>query len=364
MPDRVSLRSLQAWRIAAQSMAVALIGYLVAGTAEIGLIRTFRPSERELAWVSDVLLSTGFGVAVYLWLHLKATRQELVERERDELVLNTQLALAADLQRRLLPDMPQSDARAQWAAALKPAGRIGGDFYDMVSPADGEWLLLVADVSGKGIPAAMALSTLRATFRTLTRSESSPAAILSRLSAELYEQWAGTPYLTAIVARIDLRAATIRYANAAHPAGLVVGPAGVRPLESMGVPAALFPDVSYEERTVAIAPRDVCVFMSDGVTEALGDRPRPRLEAIVRATDDRSSRARDLCDTLMAEALRGTGPEGVTDWQDDRTVVVMEMLAPAVPIAIPDLSTPAPRESWRDGDSYAARRDLRERTGT
>ena len=222
----------------------------------------------------------------------------------------------------------------------------------------------MSDVSGKGIPAAMALSTLRATFRMLAGSESSPAAILSRLSAALYEQWGGTPYLTAIVARIDLRAATIQYANAAHPAGLVVGPAGVRPLESMGLPAALFPDVAYEERTIAIEPGDVCVFMSDGVTEALGDRPRPRLEYIVRTTNDRTPRARDLCDALMAAALRGTGPEGVADWQDDRTVVVMEMLAPALAIAVPDVATPAPPESWRDGDSYAGRRDLRERTGT
>jgi sigma-B regulation protein RsbU (phosphoserine phosphatase) len=357
-------RRFEAWRIAAQSMAVALIGYLAAGAAEIGLIRTFSPSEPELAWVSDVVLSVALGAAVYLWLHLKATRQALAERERNELVLNTQLALAADLQRRLLPELPQADARVQWAAALRPAGRIGGDFYDVVSPADGEWLLLVADVSGKGIPAAMALSTLRATFRTLATSESDPAAILSRLSAALYEQWAGTPYVTAIVARIDLRAETIRYANAAHPAGLVAGPSGVRSLESMGLPAALFPAVAYEERTIAIEPGDVCVFVSDGVTEALGDRPRPRLEDIVRAADIRSARARDVCDALMAAALRGTGPEGVADWQDDRTVVVIEVLAPAVPVPVAAGAMPESRESWPGGDSYDGRRDLRGRTGT
>ena len=273
--------------MAAQSMAVALLGYLVAGAAEIGMIRTFRPSEPELAWVSDVVLSTAFGVAVYLWLHLKATRQALAERERDELVLNTQLALAADLQRRLLPELAAGRIRACSGRRRSGPPAASAATSTTWCLADGEWLLLVADVSGKGIPAAMALSTLRATFRMLATSESSPAAILSRLSAALYEQWAGTPYVTAIVARIDLRAATIRYANAAHPAGLVVGPAGVRPLESMGLPAALFPDVAYEERAVAIEPGDVCVFVSDGVTEALGDRPRPRLEDIVHATNDR-----------------------------------------------------------------------------
>ena len=114
----------------------------------------------------------------------------------------------------------------EWAASLRPAGRIGGDFYDMVSPARAQWMLLVSDVSGKGIPAAMALSTLRATFRCWRRLGAQTGAILSQLSAALYEQWGGTPYLTAIVARIDVAAGTLRYANAAHPAGLVIGAVG------------------------------------------------------------------------------------------------------------------------------------------
>lgn len=316
------------WRIVGESAAAALAAYLVAGTIEIALISVFRPSERELAWVSDVVLAAAFGVAVYLWRHLGVTRQALLDRERAELVLNTQLALAADLQRRLLPVLPTRDDRLEWAAALRSAGQIGGDFYDLVPLDDGRTMLLVADVSGKGIPAAMALSTLRAAFRYLVRSEQGPAQLLTRLSDALREQWSGTPYLTAIVALVDPEAGTLEYANAAHPSGTVVGPAGTRLLVSLGPPAALLPESVYDARTVAIGPGDMCVFVSDGVTEALGDAAPAGIESVMRTSAVGPGAAQVVCESLMTAALRAAGPDGVSDWDDDRTVVVMTVHAP------------------------------------
>ena len=318
--------SVSSWRIVADSVFVALVGYLVAGAAEIALIRVFRPSERELAWVSDVVLSIALGVAVYLWRHLAMTRQALLDRERAELVLNTQLALAADLQRRLLPTLPVHGSAVEWAAALRSAGQIGGDFYDVVPFDDGRTMLLVADVSGKGIPAAMALSTLRAAFRAFARPGTAPGPVLTQLSDALHEQWAGTPYLTGIVALIDSASGTLQYANAAHPAGLVVGPSGTRTLDALGPPAALLPGSVYHERTVAFERGDVCVFVSDGVTEALGDDALADLEALLQSGEAAPGSARDVCNTVMAAALRGAGPDGVADWDDDRTVVVLAVL--------------------------------------
>src|SRR5262245_233191 len=99
-------------RALAQAGAVALAFFAVAGLLEAALIRAFRPSELELDWVSDVVLSAALGVAVYLWLHLRATRQALTERERSQVVIQTQLALAEAMQRRLLPDVPVSDRKS------------------------------------------------------------------------------------------------------------------------------------------------------------------------------------------------------------------------------------------------------------
>jgi serine phosphatase RsbU (regulator of sigma subunit) len=314
------------WGIVAQSVAVALVGYIVAGTAEMGLIRAFSPSERELAWVSDVLLSAALGVAVYLWRHLSVTRRALLDRERSELVLTTQLAIAADLQRRLLPALPVDGNGAQWAAALRSAGMIGGDFYDVVRYPGGQSLVLAADVSGKGIPAAMALSTLRAVFRALAKPPHGPASVMTSLGSALFEQWRGTPYVTGIVALIDVPAGRITYANAAHPAGLVVGRDGTGTLESLGPPAALLPETIYDERSLPMRPGDVCVLVSDGVTEAMGDDACAMVEAIARHVDAGPGRARAVCDAVMAAAVAGPGPDGVAEWDDDRTVVVMALL--------------------------------------
>src|SRR6185503_9556178 len=122
-------------RALAQAGAVALAFFAVAGLFEAALIRAFQPTELELDWVSDVVLSAALGVAVYLWLHLRATRQALTERERSQVVIQTQLALAEQMQRRLLPDVPAPVNGCEWAAALTPAGKIGGDFYDFIEAA-------------------------------------------------------------------------------------------------------------------------------------------------------------------------------------------------------------------------------------
>ena len=164
--------------------------------AKLVLINVLRPTEVELTWVSDLVLSSALGIAVYLWRHLRATRLALTERERAALVIQTQLSLAESMQRRLLPIVPPPADGFEWAAALTPAGRIGGDFYDFVQPSPGTWIVLVADVSGKGIPAAMALTLLRSTFRTLAREGAAPAELARRLAAALYDEWLGTPYVT------------------------------------------------------------------------------------------------------------------------------------------------------------------------
>lgn len=315
-----------AWHIAVESVLAAGVAYVLAGTAELSLIRIFRPSEIELAWVSDVMLAAAFGIAVYLWRHLRATRTALLERERAELVLTTQLGLAADLQRRLLPTLPASDGRIEWAAALKPAGLIGGDFYDLVTFPDRRQMLLVADVSGKGIPAAMALSTLRAAFRAYATAEAAPADVLTRISTALHGQWGGSPYLTALVALVDPGDGVLRYANAAHPTGIVVGPTGTRLLEPLDPPAALLPGVVYHERAVGIGAGDLCVFVSDGITEAMGDDAAGRIEDLMRTEEAAPGAVHDVCAAVMAAGLSGSGPAGVSDWHDDRTVVVLAVL--------------------------------------
>ena len=304
-----------------QAVLVALAFYLIAGTIEASLIRIVQPTEMELDWVSDMVLSAALGMAVYLWLHLRATRLALTERERDQLVIQTQLALAEGMQRRLLPPIPMPTRGFEWAAMLTPAGSIGGDFYDFSAPNPNVRVMLIADVSGKGISAAMALTLLRAAFRNIARDTTDPAQLATRLSRAFYDEWRGSPYVTCVIARIDLSERSLTYTNAGHPPALLVRHDGGRELREGGPPLGLLEGADYREERLTLEAGDVCVLMTDGITESFDDLPSSL--SVVTAIASRRRSASDLCAAIMSHALEGSGPTGVEEWTDDRTVVVV-----------------------------------------
>jgi serine phosphatase RsbU (regulator of sigma subunit) len=310
-------------RALVEGVTSALIVYVVAGASEEVLIRMLRPTEGELTWISDAVIAAAFGIAVYLWRHLRATRLELSEHERATLVLQTQLSLAASMQRRLLPPAPSPGNGFEWAAVQIPAGRIGGDFYDFVEQAPGVWMVLVADVSGKGVPAAMALGLLRSIFRTLARELASPAQLVSRLSSALFEEWSGEPYVTCIVARVDIRARTLTCTNAGHPAGIVLRDSATQLLQAGGPPAGLIPDVGYLEDALELRSGDRCLFVTDGVTEALDEGTARPISVVAATASGRFPSVRAMCDAIMNRSMLGEGPSGIEAWSDDRTVVAI-----------------------------------------
>ena len=333
MPDRASsaerarlfdrLRWLSPQRrVLVESIAAAVCAYILSAAFEAAVIRSIGPTEWELAWVSDVALAGAFGTAVYLWRHLLTTRRELEERERAQLVVDAQLSVAADIQRQLLPPLPPNEYGFEWAAALRSAGTIGGDFYDFMPLSSTQLVVLVADVSGKGIPAAMALGSLRSAFRSLARQSADPARIVTQLSADLYDDWRGALYVTCVVATFDLRQRTITSTNAGHPPAIVKGRGGLKFLRRGGPPAGLFRDTTYEGESLQLHTGDACLIVTDGVTEAL-DTDGP-LEGSLDRLPIRHSigDAARLCQAVMTRALAGHGPSDATEWDDDRTVVV------------------------------------------
>lgn len=310
----------QSFRLAA---AAAVVAYGVATAVELVLIAVFRPTEWELTWISDAFLASVVGISTYLWLHLRATRAALSTAERARLVLDTQLEVAAHLQRSLLPVLPEDQPTVSWGAQLQPAGQIGGDFYDLVPFPDGTVAFVLADIAGKGIPAAMMLVSTRASFRTLVHEHRQPVALASRLSSAINDNTGGQAYVTCIVGRIDTEAAILTCVNAGHPPGLVVRDDGVVRLDLGGPPAGLLPEAAYAESVVALQPGDRVVFVTDGITEALeppSGSPLESIAAIVRGLGRQVTPAA-ICDALIAEAVKGPGPAGVDDWHDDRTVL-------------------------------------------
>jgi serine phosphatase RsbU (regulator of sigma subunit) len=305
---------------------IAVACFVVAGLAETVLIRLLRPTEIELDWISDGMLSVALGVAIYLWLHLRATRLALTERERSQLVLQAQLSLAEEMQRRLLPAVPPPARGLEWAAVLVPAGRIGGDFFDFFQPVPDARLMFIADVAGKGIPAAMALTLLRATFRSVARETHRPAEIAARMSAALYDEWRGAPYVTALIVRVDMAKRRLTCTNAGHPRGLLISEQSRQSLSEGGPPLGLLKDATFDDETLELAPGDVCVCVTDGVSEALDGLEQRWDAALVQSVvQARSAGAEAVCRAVLSLAESGRGPAGVEGWSDDRTVVVLSV---------------------------------------
>jgi len=317
-------------------LLIAGLAALAAAALANGVEWTFnnvaRPDRRALEWISDVVLSAALALAAYLWLHLRDTRSELARLERVRIVLETELALASQIQRNLLAPVPTDLPGLTLAARLEPAEKVGGDFYDFLRPEEGTLVFILGDVSGKGIPAALVMTAVRAFFRTLARKSPAPAALAEQLSNALHQDTGGAPYATGILGRLDLRSRTLTYVNAGHPPGVVVGAAGCRVAASTGPPLGLLPGARFTEESIVLLAGDLGAFVTDGVTDALdtsrwGGVPA-FLEAVLRGAPS-PPRPEAICDALMQLAREGPRPSGEGDWYDDRTVVAFALDGPA-----------------------------------
>jgi serine phosphatase RsbU (regulator of sigma subunit) len=307
------------------SASAALATYAVARAADLFVRYALHPRRGELLVGSDVILATAFGVMIYLWLNLRATRMRLTDLERSQIVIDTQLALAAEIQRHLLPSVSAGKNGVRWAGRLEPALRIGGDFYDFLQGGDDD-VFVVGDVSGKGIPAALLQASAHSLFRTLGRETVNPAELLTRISREIFSENAGASYLTCVLLRVDYRRRKLTYVNAGHPAGLMLGSSGRRLLSQGGPPVGLFPETAYEAEVVALEPGDLGVIVSDGITEAMEEDGMSSSDvlnrSVYRIPEPRTPER--VCDGLMEVAMHSPGPRGVADWQDDKTVFAFQ----------------------------------------
>lgn len=309
------------------AMGVGVAVFLLGTGAESLIINAVQGNRSALEWISDTFISAAVASVAYLWLHLRASRMRLLDVERRGIVLAEQLRLAAAIQRNLLPEIPPTSPGFAWAARMVPAGVVGGDFYDFLEPVPGVALMVIGDISGKGIPAALLHSSLRAVFRLIAAETTDPVGIAARLGAALHGQTGGVPYATAIVSRLDAKAMRLTYVNAGHPAGLLLrGDADWR-LDVGGSPLGLLPNATYEASIVDLRPGDLGVFVTDGVTEALEGQPT-NVRDLLRSSANflhGGVSVDEACDLLLRAAAAAPGPVGAGDWHDDATALVFRV---------------------------------------
>jgi len=166
---------------------------------------------------------------------------------------------------RQTPHAPGFAFEAEWL----PAGVVGGDWYDYIPLSEGRWALVLADVSGKGMPAALMMSAVRGMVRSLAPLASGPGEVLSRVNQMLLEDVSTGRYVTMIYAVLDPSSRRLTFASAGHPWPLLCHGGDVRPLHTdAGMPLGLFPS-QFTEHVVTLCHDFRLLFYTDGISEAL-----------------------------------------------------------------------------------------------
>jgi sigma-B regulation protein RsbU (phosphoserine phosphatase) len=211
--------------------------------------------------------------------------QVTIERTRQLMAMEQarrEMDFARSIQASLLPAEPlfPDDDRLDCAGRMRPARDVGGDFYDVFLLDERHLLFVVADVCGKGLPAALfmvrAIAALRAQPRAQSPSEDHLAELVADLNTELCERNTAHQYLTAFVGLLDLSTRRLRYLDAGHPPTLLaVGRARFDLLEEpVNPPVGMVPGLSYRTGEVQLEPGSRLLLYSDGVTEAEDDAGR------------------------------------------------------------------------------------------
>src|SRR5215216_202212 len=249
--------------------------------------------------------------------------QERIEHERIE----QELLVARRIQHALLPnDVP---ALVGWEISpyYQPAREVGGDFYDFVPLADGRVSLVIGDVSGKGVPAAVLMSSTQSVLRTLAQSGgSSPSRVLSEANEVLCTYIPPNMFVTCFYAILDPKSGTLIYANAGHDLPyLHRTSAEVEELRARGMPLGLMPEMGYEEKETILEVGEAALFYSDGLVEAHNPKGEmfgfPRLRSLV----SKYGEERSLGDSLLEELYSFTG-EG-WEQEDDITLLTLRRSA-------------------------------------
>jgi sigma-B regulation protein RsbU (phosphoserine phosphatase) len=234
--------------------------------------------------------------------------------------LEKELELAREIQAMLLPPWPSRAGSLDLAVRWKACYEVGGDYFDLLDLPGGDLGLVVGDVSGKGVAAALIMASVQAAIRTLAGAGLDLPAIAASVQDYVWQVARGKKFLTIFLGRFSPATGELRYVNAGHNPPLLVREGSLVPLPASGLPLGLFPQGRAEVRTVELPPGAMLALYTDGVTEAVNASDEefgmPRLEEILRGW-----RGEDP-DTVARTVLEAVAEfEGETPRSDDRTFI-------------------------------------------
>src|SRR5215216_3700759 len=307
--------------------------FIVHFTHDLQEIMGVAPSGREMTNRAIVIHRIVEGKIAEEWglgtlgskLRGQSLEQERIERERVE----QELKVARSIQHASLPkEVPQLEGW-QISPFYKPAREVGGDFYDFHILSEGRLGVVVGDATGKGIPAALVMSTTCGMLQLAARAldSSSPGEVLAQVNETLFARIPPNMFVTCFYAILDPHSGTLRYANAGHDPPYLWHGGCCEELRARGMPLGLMPGMSYEEGEVSLREGESVLFYSDGLVEAHDPKGEmfgfPRLRAYVAEHGEE----RSLGDLLLEELYSFVG-EG---WEQEDDITLLTLRRSASP---------------------------------
>lgn len=285
----------------------------------VGVIRVYTGKRHRFSDLEVALLkSIGAQTAAAVITH--GLRQEQVDAER----VQRQLDTAAQVQRHMMPDRPPRHAGLDVGCLYDPTLQLGGDFFDLLDWPGGCLAFCVADVAGKGLPAALLTASVRASLRAFASEVEDPAMVVAKVNEQLCRDTAAGDFATFVYGMISADGNALTYTNAGHLPPLLFRGATCTELTAGGMLMGIQRGTPYEQERIPLQTDDLLVVITDGVTDAWDFDGRvygkDRLLASVRR--HRELPAQQLAKQILWDVRRFVG---LAEQSDDITIVVIKV---------------------------------------
>ncbi len=296
---------------------------LMKGAKAIGRVEMEHTVEVKTGDELEVLADSFNTMARNLKLHMEDLRCTTAEKER----LQKELEIARGIQLRLLPQHPPYIEGFDLAANNLPAQEIGGDFYDYIPVSLDSWGLIIADVSGKGMPAAIFMGLSRTIVRASATDNPSAAAAIKQANELICRDSTSGMFVTLFYAILDAKTRKLRYVNAGHNPPLLFRKGGdeVISLRTRGIALGVAHFIDLQEAEKTLESGDLVVFYTDGVTEAINEKEEAfgELRLIEIVSRNRHLSARELISKVEEGVVNFAGTKNQFD---DITMLVLKAL--------------------------------------
>lgn len=303
---------------------IFLIGCLIGFLQFFAGVRGVEPYALDqgeiLEAILDLFLPAIAGLCIFAFIINNFRIEE--DKNRKTYRIEGELEAARKIQMKSLPPSHKSWESISLSASLIPASYIGGDLYDYMSLKDGIIYFALGDVSGKGIPAALLMSSTHTLLRSLVKEIQDPALIIKEINYSFLNDGDYGQFITLIVGFINSESGEVDYCNAGHPPPFLMTSVGSKSLESEGnLPAGVIEDEIFVPHHLIMNPGETLILVSDGLTEAeRGDELYGTERVIQRLNIQKTGNPDDIISALLDDVSNWTGDEKI---KDDCTILAI-----------------------------------------